>query len=151
MVFGKCFSLVKKARSYDIFFSWTVDLLFINSSIDIYCLVFISHHIKQILSVNTNSKENQSWKKNKGIYTFTCLWCRVNIPHQQFFSVSWTFQKQQFPGFLQNRGSKKFRNILNWEESPTQMFSCKYCEIFKICFFTELLRWLLGASSFLKK
>ena len=35
-----------KARSYGIFFSWTFDLLFINSSIDIYCLEFIPRHIK---------------------------------------------------------------------------------------------------------
>ena len=30
--------------------------------VDIYCLEFISHHIKEILHGNTNSKENQ---KNK--------------------------------------------------------------------------------------
>ena len=41
-------------------FSWNFDLLFINSSMDIYYLEFISHHIKEILYVNTNSKENQS-------------------------------------------------------------------------------------------
>ena len=33
---------------------------FVNSSIDIYCLDFISHHINEILYVNTNSNRNQS-------------------------------------------------------------------------------------------
>ena len=31
------------------FFSWTFDFLFIKSSIDIYCLEYISHHIKEML------------------------------------------------------------------------------------------------------
>ena len=38
-----------KACSYDIFFSWAFDLLFINSSIDIYCFKFIYYHMKEIL------------------------------------------------------------------------------------------------------
>ena len=80
-----------KARSHDIFFSWSFDPLFINSSIDVYCLEFISHHIKEILYVNTNSKGSQSWNKNKEIFIFTCFWkscflCRVKIPYQQFLT-----------------------------------------------------------------
>ena len=73
-----------KAHSCDIFFSWTFDLLFINSSIDIYCLEFISHRNKEILYVNTNAKGNQSWNKNKDIHIFTCFWCIGTIPYQQF-------------------------------------------------------------------
>ena len=52
-------------------------------------------------------------------------------------------QKQPFADVLQNRCSKKFSNILNQKESPTQVFSCEYCDIFKNSFYTEFLRWLL--------
>ena len=78
------------------FFCWTFDLLFINSSINIYCLEFISQHIKEILHVNTNSTRNQSWNKNKETYIFTCFWywcwkilfflCGVKILYQQFLT-----------------------------------------------------------------
>ena len=54
------------------------------SIIDICFLKFISHYIKEILYVNTNSVENQSWNKNKEIYIFTFFGCRVKIPYLQF-------------------------------------------------------------------
>ena len=40
------------------------------TQVDIYCLEFISHHITEILYVNTNSKGNQAWKKTS---IFTCF------------------------------------------------------------------------------
>ena len=36
----------------------------------IYCLEFISHHITEILNLNTNSEGNQSWNKNKHFHLF---------------------------------------------------------------------------------
>ena len=53
------------------------------------------------------------------------------------------FQKQPFADVFQNRCSKTFRYILNHKESPTQVFSCEYCQILKNSFLTEFLRWLL--------
>ena len=66
----------------------------------------ISHYIKEILYINTNSEGNQSRRKYKQIYIFTCLWhwcwkillfsCRVEIPYQQlliFLSNMNTFLK----------------------------------------------------------
>ena len=35
------------------------------TQVDIYCLEFISHHITEILYLNTDSNRNQSWNKNK--------------------------------------------------------------------------------------
>ena len=32
---------------------------------------------------------------------------------------------------------------LYWKETPTQVFSCEYCQIFTNSFFIERLRWLL--------
>ena len=60
---------------------------------DTYCLEFFSHHIKEILNVNTNSKRNQSSNRNKVIKVSFCLWylcwnillfsCWDEIPYQQ--------------------------------------------------------------------
>ena len=37
---------------------------------------------------------------------------------------------------------------LYYIETPTQLFSCEYCEIFKNSFFIEIFRWLLLSLSF---
>ena len=92
-----------------------------NSSIDFYCLELISHHIKEILYVNTNSKGNQSWNKNKKIYIFTCFWywcwkrycflCGVKIPYQQFltfFSSINIFRSSRSQMFLKLVALKNF-------------------------------------------
>ena len=94
-----------------------------NSSIDFYCLELISHHIKEILYVNTNSKGNQSWNKNKEIYIFTvsdtdveksCFFCGVKIPYQQFLTLLsfMNIFRSRLQDVLKNRCSKKFRNIV---------------------------------------
>ena len=36
-----------------------------------------------------------------------------------------------------------FKSAALLKETPTQLFSCEYCEIFKNTFFIEQLRWLL--------
>ena len=108
-----------------IFFSWTFDLLFINSSM-FYYFDFISHHIKEILYVNTNSRGNQLWNKNKEIYIFTCFWywCWKILffmwsynPLSTIFNFSQFhehFQKQPFADvLLKNSCYKTFRNILD--------------------------------------
>ena len=38
---------------------------------------------------------------------------------------------------------KKIADLKACKETPTQVFSCEYCEIFKKTFFAERLRWLL--------
>ena len=40
-------------------------IFFTNSSAYIYCLEVISHHIKEILYVNTNSRENKEIKTKR--------------------------------------------------------------------------------------
>ena len=78
-----------KARSHEIFFTWTFDLLLINST-KFYCLEFIFHNIKEILNLNTNSKGNKSWNKNKNFHLFLILmlkkYClsKVKTPYEQF-------------------------------------------------------------------
>ena len=65
-------------------------------------------------------------------------------------------QWQPFADVLRNRCSQNVRNIRTitpvleplfnkhcYKEIPTQMFSCKYCKIFKNSFFIEHLRCLL--------
>ena len=150
-----------KARLHVIFFSWTVDLLFMNSSIDSYWLEFISQYIKELLYVITNSKGNQSWKKNKEIYIFTCSWyssflCGVKIPYQQFLTfLSFTniFRSSHSQMFFKIGALKNFRNILNYKGSLTQMFFCEYYEIFKNSFFYRtslcLLLHYFGSMHFL--
>ena len=46
-----------------IYFLLELLIFFCLTVVDIYCLKFVSHHIKEILYVNTKSKWNQSWKK----------------------------------------------------------------------------------------
>ena len=82
-----------------IFFLLTLLIFFL---LDIYCLEFISHHIKEILYINTDSKGNQSWNKNKEINIFTCFQCRVKILYQQFLfflsfmNIFWSSSLQMF-------------------------------------------------------
>ena len=80
-----------------------LNLLFINSSIDIfYCLEFNSHHIKKILYVNTNSKENQSFSfvsgtdiKNSWLYVLVISHTRFRVnPHSivAWISRNWNLE-----------------------------------------------------------
>ena len=60
------------------------------------------------------------------------------ILYQQFLtflSFMNIFQKQPFADVLENRCSKKFCNVLNYKESPTQVLTCEYYEILKNSFF----------------
>ena len=51
-----------KAHSHELFFSWSFDLLLINSSIYLLFGVYLSPHQK-ILYVNTNFQRSQPWNK----------------------------------------------------------------------------------------
>ena len=97
------------------------------TQVDIYCLEFISHHITEILYLNTKSKGNQSWNKNKHFHLFfheiktnifNCFFnIKLEMPYEQslFFSVSWAhFRKQLFEDVLQNRCS--FLKISQYSE-----------------------------------
>ena len=72
--------------------------------------------------------------------------CRIKIFYQQFLtflSFMNIFRSNRSQMFFKIGTLKIFCNILNWGESPTQVFSCEYCKILKNSFFTELLLWLL--------
>ena len=129
------------------------------TQVDIYSLKFISHHITEILYLDTDQTPKET---NHEIKTsiFTCFFheiktniftCFINIKLKFLmnnfyflFPVSWThFQKQPFPDALQSSCSEKFRNISNEKGTPTEVFFCQYCYFFHNSFFIEHLRWLL--------
>ena len=63
-----------KARSYDIFFSKTFDLLLIDSSRYLLFGVYFSLVPSSLRQINIVCKyKNRSWNKNKGIYIFMSL------------------------------------------------------------------------------
>ena len=112
------------------------------------CLEFNSHHIKEILYVNTNSKGNQqSWNKNKEIYIFTCCWySRWKL---LFFYVELKSFYQQYLTFF-------FSFINIFRSSRSQMFlkigALKNFEIFWIkksfqrrCFPANIAKFLRTA------
>ena len=85
------FFICQNLKHVHIIFSFLELLIFFwLTLIHIHCLGFISHHLNEILYVNTNSERNQSWYINKETYIFTCLWywCwknkQLKIPYQQF-------------------------------------------------------------------
>ena len=93
LLFGKCFHWSKfKARSHDIFFSWTFDLILINSR---YLVLFISHYIKEILYVNTNFMGSQLWSKTN---IFSCFWdwCWKNLFFNEKLKLLLSFDFSQF-------------------------------------------------------
>ena len=62
--FRKTFFIVQNFKYVHITCSFLELLIFFWLTLaDIYCLEFISHHIKEIFYVNKDSKGNQSWKK----------------------------------------------------------------------------------------
>ena len=92
------------------------------------------------------------------IHIFTCswYWCwkilflwgfyvelKSLIKNFQLFSFHEHFRKLPFADVLQNNCTEKLRDILNYKESPTLVFSREYCKFFKNSFLRELLRWLL--------
>ena len=112
------------------------------------CLEFISHHIKEILHVNPNSK------KKKEIYISTCLWYwywKIML----FFNVEikpllTTFHFSQFHDHIfRNSRSQMFfkigalKNFAIFRKLQHRYFSCEYCKIFKNSFSLEHLPWLL--------
>ena len=133
-----------KGRSHGIIFSQTFDLLFISSSIDIYCLEFLSHHIKKILYINRNSKRNQSWNKNNEIFSIdvekSCFSCRIKIPYLQFLIFHELFQKHPLADVPQNGCSKKI--AIFWIKKCLQ-HRCFPVNIAKFLR-TDFLRYLSG-------
>ena len=90
-----------------------------------------------------------------------CLWLLSNTKTELKKSVAYKkkhvvedhskyWWNQPLPDFLQNRCSKKFRNI-HWKtpvleslfNKNADLFPCEYCKIFKNSFFIEHLRWLI--------
>ena len=75
---------------------------------------------------------------------------RNKVPNNHFLK---TVQKQPYAEVLQHGCSSRFCTsktpVLESlfkkveEETPTQVFSCEHCEIFKNSFFIERQRWLL--------
>ena len=112
------------------------------------CLEFISHHIKEILHVNPNSKKK---KRDIHFHLFVILILKNNA----FFNVeikplSTTFYFSQFHDHIfRNSRSQMFfkigalKNFAIFRKLQHRYFSCEYCEIFKNSFSIEHLRWLL--------
>ena len=78
--------------------------------------MFISHyilHIKEILPVNRNYKGNQLWIKNKEMLVSDTDIEKTLSTIFNFSQFQEHCQKQSYSDILQNRCSKKFRNILN--------------------------------------
>ena len=101
-------------------------IFFCLTVVDIYCLKFVSHYIKEILYVNTGPIETNHEKKN--IFSCFWYWCWkilffVNVKldifmhNFYFFSVSWTqflsFRCSRSQMFLKLGASKNFCNIPN--------------------------------------
>ena len=84
-----------KARSHDIFFSQTFDVLLINSSRHLFVWgLFHFTSKKYFISIQTSNETNHEIE-TKEIYIYTCFWywcwkimlffwCRVKIPYEQF-------------------------------------------------------------------
>ena len=69
--FRKIFFIGQNLKHVHMTYSFLELLIFFwLTQVDIYCLEFISHHITEILYLNTNSKGNQSWNKNKHFHLF---------------------------------------------------------------------------------
>ena len=100
-------NLKHKAHSYDIFFSWTFDLLLINSTYLVFVVYFSPHQRNIFLYVNTNVMGNQSWNTNhellSDIDVEKKLFFIVKLKLNSFWfsSVWWTsFQQQPFKDVL---------------------------------------------------
>ena len=90
--FQKMFFIGQNLKYVHMTYSFVKVLIFFwLTLVNIYCLEFISHYIKEIMDISKNSKGNESWKRNKKTHIFTCLWywcwkilffssCRVKIP-----------------------------------------------------------------------
>ena len=84
------------------------------TQVDIYCLEFISHHITEILYLNTNSKGNQAWNKNKHFHLFLS-WNKnkhfyllnIIIPHEKSFFLN-TFRSSRWQMFFKIGALKDF-------------------------------------------
>ena len=90
--FRKMFFIGQNLKHVHMTYSFLELLIFFwLTQVDIYCLEFISHHITEILHLNTNSKGNQSWNKNKDFHLFLSWktsFFNINIPYGQSFFLS---------------------------------------------------------------
>ena len=108
--------------------------------------------------VNTNTDYVKYWKKKD----FTDVWKRslfATLILQESDSLFSTFRDEPRSsrpevfckkGGLKNQNSQENTYVgvcLTWnftkKETPTQLFYCEFCEIFKNTFFIKHLRWLL--------
>ena len=104
-----------KARSHDILFSWTFDLLLIKCIRYLVGVYFPPH---QRIIVSTNSKGNHSWNKNKEAYVFNNLWYLNKFPYQQFL----IFLSFRFSEAVDRKCSQALRTLFHVEG---QQFSKK--------------------------
>ena len=120
---------------------------------------FISHHIKKILYVNTNSKGNQPWNKNKdnNFHLFLILTlknpvflCRFIISYQQFLMFLSFIIVTVFMNIFRRNHSQVFFKI-----GALKIFAIfwikKRLQTFKNCFFTKLLHFLKIITAILQR
>ena len=73
-IFRKMFFIGQNLKHVHMTYSFLELLIFFwLTQVDIDCLEFISHHNKEMLYLNTNSKRIQSWNKNKRFHLFLSL------------------------------------------------------------------------------
>ena len=133
-----------KAHSHDIFFSWTLDLLLINSSSRYlqFGVYFSPHQINIVCEYKLQRKQTFSLVSDIDVekscsFNAKLKWLMNNF---WFFSVSWRrFWKQMFADVIQNRcfysGFKR--------DSNKGAFQWILREVFKNSLFIMTLWWLL--------
>ena len=101
------------------------------SQVDIYCLEFISHHITEILYLNTNSKGKQSWNKKS---IFSCFF------HEIKTNIFTCFFEQSFFSQFHEHVFRSSRSQMFFKIGALKDFAILWINN---SFFIEYLRWLL--------
>ena len=116
---------------------------------------FISHHIKEVsLHVNTSSKGNQSWNKNKEIYeSLAMYWSShknsiTQIAHHNTFHflryVHFSYAKCLFTNIQKNRIRWKvayyLRQIHNLQANNSRILSIQNAKFKDVIFNTNIWR-----------
>ena len=107
------FSIVQNLKHVHMtYIFWTFDL-FSLSLVDIYWLAFIFHCMREILYVNTNSKENQSWNNHEIKIKRYTFWLVSDIDAEKLFFTffSWIFNFSEFHEHILHQPFHKCVNL----------------------------------------
>ena len=76
----------------------------------------------------------------------SCILCPVKDPYQQFLNFLFhehIFRNSHSQVFFKIGALRNFAIFGIKKKTPTQVFSCELCEIFKNIFFIKYIQWLL--------